>query len=89
MVKLKNEDKIEYLFLLVALCPFVRRSRNSSISSVEMEFSSLVKNVSLKRKVTCSPVLTVFFLGICTVILQMMVDCFGNFHGRTSIFGIY
>jgi hypothetical protein len=50
-----------------------------------MEDKSLAKKkISLNRKRTYSQVLTVFFLGICSMILKMIAYSLGNFHGPTS-----
>jgi len=49
-----------------------------------MEDKSLAKKLSLNRKRTYSQVLTVFFLGVCSMILKMIAYCLGNFHCRTS-----
>jgi hypothetical protein len=69
---------------VACLWPFVRRLRNSRTSSGEIEDKSLAEKLSLNRKRTYSQVLTVFFLGICSMILKMIVYCLGNFHCRTS-----
>jgi len=69
---------------VACLWPFVSRLRNSRTSSGVMEDKSLVEKLSLNRKSTCSQVLTVFFLGICSMVLKMIVYCLGNFHDWSS-----
>jgi hypothetical protein len=59
--------------------------RNVSISSWAILAKSRLPNCAVKRSRINSQVLTVFFFGICPVVLQMKIDSLLNFHDAPPV----
>ena len=55
-------------------------TRNVRISSWLMLFNLRLAKLTVKRERTNSQVLTVFFFGICSVILHVKTNCLQYFH---------